>query len=115
MAETYEQYEKNRAKGLVTNRSLEERVEAALDQTELFQGVRARVERFLAAYEGFMEFEREHAQAIRNDPVASERALMIAMNMERSIQELASVPDEPKSSLLLDDLRILLDQFPQKS
>lgn len=116
MAETFEQYEKNKAQSrpVQENRwmSIEDRMDVAMNQTELLKGVCARVKAFVEAYEGFMEFEIKRVKEIRENPEATGRARSIADNMELDTQTLCAAPDEPQNArLLLDDLKVLLDQM----
>lgn len=91
MAETFEQYEKNKA--LVRHSpSLEMLIDTAMNQTELLQGVVRRVQAFVEAYQEWDD-------------------------LEPSYQELRSVSRENGDllgTLTFDDLKILLDKFPQR-
>lgn len=114
MAETYEQYLKNaRAQ---QDRVMENSVGAAMDQVDLLRGVRQRVQEFVDFYESDMEptmnFIREQREK------GSELSLKTAELAEYDVQTVANdgSPTTRASSarLTLDDLKILLEQFPQK-
>jgi hypothetical protein len=126
MAETYEQYEKNKQTASkegwtgspAARPTFEDRLEAAMDQTELLKAVRRRVETFLRIYEERNADLRETAQAQREHG-QGHMARAMADRMEADYQEVATVSgysrtDSPEERLLLDDLKVLLAEFPQK-
>lgn len=108
MAKTYEQYLKNQQEQ--EDRVLENSVSAALDQVDLLRDVRARVEAFVEYYEThvaeilpFITEQREKDTAM---------ALKVAELAELDIQTVN--PGDGKVRLFLDDIKVLLDQLPQK-
>lgn len=117
MAKIFDTYERLRDANAATHRSLETRLEEAVEQTELLQDVRRRVDAFVKAYEAMFAPEVDHVRYTREqegyDPES--RAARVADNMEMDLQTLRSAPSRPENArLLFDDLKILLDQFPQK-
>lgn len=117
MAKTFETYERLRDENAATHRKLEERIEGAVELTELLQDVRRRVGAFVIAYEKMFAPEVDHVKYTREqetyDPES--RAARVADNMEMDLQTLRPAPAQPDNArLLLDDLKILLDKFPQQ-
>jgi hypothetical protein len=117
MAETYEQYEKNK-QGTVEREAFDDRLSAAMDQTVLLKAVRRRVETFVRIYEERNRELLEKARKMREEG-SGIRTAAIAGGMEHDYQEVATVSGysrakNPEERLLLDDLKILLDQFPQE-
>jgi hypothetical protein len=110
MAETYRKYRENRERS--ASRSMETRVNAIMDQTELLVSVCTRVQAFVDAYMGVVDSEIKRVAEIRNDPKASERSRSVADNMELDVQTLYATPNDPSARLLLDDLIVLLEQLP---
>lgn len=117
MAETYEQYLKKTAEATDPTgeasrwMSIEDRMGAAMDLTELLQGVRLRVEAFIEYYGAhvaevlpFITEQREKGTSM---------ALKVAELAELDIQTVN--PGDGKTRLFLDDLKVLLDQLPQKN
>lgn len=123
MGNVYEQYEKNQAVNAKSaselrkeGLTLEDRVGAAMDQTELLQEVGRRVTAFVEAYERLNSLSLEEAKALRARPDQTERTRRIADNIELAHQQLYTQGHPGQSgftALNLDDLKILLDQFPQ--
>jgi len=114
MAKTYDDYQQTDVqKARENGEEIIERVAKAMDRTEILQDVRRRVTAFVKAYEADVLIEVEHIAKVREaegyDPAS--RVARVADNMEQDIQALAGPPGK---KLLLDDLKILLDQFPQK-
>jgi hypothetical protein len=119
MAETYEQYLKKTAAttdptGEASRwMSVEDRMGAAMDLTELLQQVRLRVEAFIERYEAEIADTMEF--------IAEQRAKGTSLSVrtadlaELDIQAVAALsnPAEGKTRLTLDDLKILLQKFPQ--
>lgn len=118
MAQTYDDYERLKGTALPgSGCSIEDRMDKAVEQTELLQDVRRRVERFIEAYEDLNGISVATVTEMRGRSDASERTLRIADNIERSYQEIYSqghLGAKDFSAITLDDLKILLDQFPQK-
>jgi len=126
MAETYDQYKRNRR--LARERppvtgvesaisATETRLNAALDQAELLRGVYARVKAFLEIYEDHNKDLLKAAESFHQDAQGI-RSAAIAQRMEDTYQEVATVsgysrPKNPEERLLLDDLKVLLDQMPE--
>jgi hypothetical protein len=122
MGKTYDEYEKNKATADTTpgpNRArFTERLDAAQDQRELLQGVRARVEMFVEAYEDSYAPELRDLAAMRAHENLTPVQTAMLRNMERDLQQVTTTgrrPDGLPYVLTLDDLKVLLDQFPQKS
>jgi hypothetical protein len=120
MAEIYDNYTVN-AKQLDVKSRQDSRTfgkalfDVAMDQTDLLKEVRRRVQAFVDAYEPYMAMEVEHIAELRARPNVTDRLKAVADNMELDVQTLRSAPADPKNThLFLDDLKILLDQFPQK-
>lgn len=114
MAETYEQYEKNKGVlGPEGYRPLEDRMNTALDQTELLNAVRERVQAFVNAYEQEAVPEMEYVRRSREEGLTL-RAQMVEADVQR-IERIRPPGTTEEYTLLLDDLKILLDQFPQRS
>lgn len=121
MAETYDTYLKNKNQsenqGLPGQQSIVDRLESAVSQTELLQDVRRRVEAFVKAYEHLNRFGFQEAAKIRSRDNPTERSLRIADAIEQQTQEIYTQGHKGSSeftALTLDDLKILLDQFPQQ-
>lgn len=97
MAEVYEQYLKNEKQIDVTTRQDsrefgKDLIGVAMDQVHLLQGVVRRVAAFVDAYEKWDALDPSY-QVIRGLPFTE---------------------GEPDPILTFDDLKILLDKFPQK-
>lgn len=114
MAKTFEDYQATDPEKAREERTdVIERVAAAMDRTEILQDVARRVAQFVSAYEEMCAMELNHIREVRGedgyDP--DSRRARVAANMEQDLQNLAGLPG---SKLLLDDVKVLLDQFPQK-
>jgi hypothetical protein len=117
MAKTFETYERLRDENAATHRKLEDRIEGAVELTELLQDVRRRVQAFVDAYETLNAEYLKTAQALRDHPKKTDRQAIIAANIERDYQEIYAQGhhgDETFTAIALDDLKILLDKFPQQ-
>lgn len=122
MAKTYDTYQKLKGEDRTMSRptrkeSIEARIEAAVEQTELLQDVGRRVKHFIEAYERCMDMELKHIAEARlaEDWNPDSFKGKIVRNMEDDLQLLRSATDSPENARLhLDDLKILLDQFPQQ-
>jgi uncharacterized protein YyaL (SSP411 family) len=115
MAKTFESYERLRDENAATHRKLDDRIEGAVELTELLQDVRRRVQAFVDAYEELNEDYLKSAQALRDRPEKTDRQEIMAANIERDYQEIYTqrhpgVADV--TAIALDDLKILLDKFP---
>ncbi len=117
MAQIFETYERLQKENHDSSNKLEDRLEGAVEITELLQDVRRRVQAFVEAYDQMFAPEVDHVKYVREqenyDPEG--RAAKVADNMEMDLQTLRSAPAQPDNArLFLDDLKVLLDQFPQK-
>lgn len=93
MAETYDTYLKNKAVGEEDPRPPMDRLlDAAVSQTELLQDVRTRVETFVKAYQRWADLDEVY----------------------HVVKGLPHEADQPEPLLYFDDLRILLERFPQQ-
>lgn len=120
MGNVYEQYEKNRENmktgGEYKSGALYDRIDAAMDQTELLKDVRRRVTAFVEAYETLNSGALEEVELLRSRENPTDRVKAIADNIERDYQEVYTQGHHGKedfTAITLDDLKILLDQFPQ--
>lgn len=126
MAETFDEYENNKINssqewpgGVAERKTFDTRLRASLDQVELLEGVFRRVTEFVRIYEESNKDMLEAAQRSRKEGRGL-RSAAIANGMENDYQEVATVSGysrakNPEERLLLDDLKVLLDQFPQKN
>jgi hypothetical protein len=118
MAETYEQYEKLKNRTKPTSwMTVEDKVDAALDQGELLRGVYARVAAFLESYEADVQPNLDVAAEIRERArvSAGKFSEQTADLMEADAQVVAEVRrvHHEHQRLFLDDLKVLLDQMPE--
>lgn len=103
MAKTFDEYQRLKSTGGTL--PLEEKLNAAMDQTELIQGVCARVTAFVKAYELDTLPEALAVENMRENGHESRAAAL-----SQDIQTLkSSMGTEGRVRLLLDDLKILLD------
>jgi hypothetical protein len=117
MAKTFETYERLRDENTATHRKMEDRIEGAVEQTELLQDVRRRVQAFVDAYEELNAEYLKTAQALRGRSEKTDRQEAMAANIERDYQEIYTQGHhgaEDFTAITLDDLKVLLDQFPQQ-
>lgn len=112
MAKTFETYARLRDENATTHRPLEDRIDGAVELTELLQDVRRRVTEFVHAYEAAYDMELGHIVETRGaeDYKPESRRARVADNMELDLQSLSGLPG---ARLLLDDVKILLEKFPQ--
>lgn len=117
MAKTYDDYERLRDENAAIHRKLEDRIEGAVELTELLQDVRRRVEAFITEYEVLNEDYLKTARSILDREDKTDRQERVASNIMRDYQEIYAQghhkPEGP-TAIVLDDLKVLLDQFPQK-
>lgn len=102
----YENYLKRKSVNKV-GKTVEEKVDAAMDMMETHEAVVERVRTFLVAYQIATEKERQYIAECR----AAGRSDAFIGRVERRVQEVATTGegDDSKPKLLLDDLKILLE------
>jgi gas vesicle protein len=109
MAETFEKYQELKDSD-GTHIALEKKLDIAMDMTELLKDVRRRVEAFVKAYEEDIVPEELAAQRMRETGFEGRARVILD-----DLQNVQSVQDEQgKVQLRLDDVKILLDKFPQQ-
>lgn len=114
MAETYEKYLKNQSCAKPERRTtMEQQIDAAVDQAELLRDVYRRVEAFVEGYEASIAPEVKAAQEAREKGREA-----LAGSILHDCQTIETVSraeglDAGRARLFLDDLKILLDQMPE--
>lgn len=111
MAKTYDEYRQYQ-ETKDQRHSTEDMVQAAMDQTELLQGVARRVQAFVNAWEKDIAPELEYAKRSQEGGWGH-RARTILDDTQRVADIWGAGPND-KVFLLLDDVKVLLAMFPQK-